>query len=669
MDRHWEAFAAREPYFAVLTDPRYLQQNLTPEHKRAFFDSGEALVTLVLRTIEPLAPLFTPRTVLEYGCGVGRLAIPLARRPGEVTAVDRSPAMLEAARREAQLQGVTINFQTPEQLAAGDKRFDLVFCYLVFQRMPPAEGLSLLRELIARIDSAGIGVFHFPYHISTPPAVKLLRQVRERVPAANAVANRLRGKPADDPLVACHIYDLETVFETLEAASIARTSAIIEHHVDPAQAIVLVRAPLKAEGVREQRTDVPVRATPVAAPQHADQAAPPIDVRDVIRSRSIEDFNRSAEEYFATLPDWEHHLAKPFGKADETPILLTGVATLLQGLQLTSGTSVLEFGAGSGWLSRFLTQMGCQVTLLDVSPTALHVAREHFARLPIIGRRPEPRFLLFDGRHIDLPDGSVERIVSFHAFHHAPNPDAVLLEFGRILRPGGIAGFAEPGPQHSRTALSQFEMRTYGVVENDIDLDEIWRTARTCGFTDLKLAISHQPPFQVSRADHDDLLAGGATSQRWLEATRDFLRDTRTFFLYKEGVPRLDSRTPGALSCRIQPTIVSAPVHENQAIVIDAVVQNTGTAVWLPWDDYGGVAIGAHVYDAAGALLDFDFHCERLTDPVRDIAVGETVERRVTLPGLQAGRYVLELDCVASGVTWFAQVSSPPVRLPLTVEP
>jgi len=28
-DPRWEAFAAREPYFAVLTDPKFLRANLT----------------------------------------------------------------------------------------------------------------------------------------------------------------------------------------------------------------------------------------------------------------------------------------------------------------------------------------------------------------------------------------------------------------------------------------------------------------------------------------------------------------------------------------------------------------------------------------------------------------------------------------------------------------
>ena len=96
-------------------------------------------------------------------------------------------------------------------------------------------------------------------------------------------------------------------------------------------------------------------------------------------------------------------------------------------------------------------------------------------------------------------------------------------------------------------------------------------------------------------------------------------------------------------------------------------ITNSGAAVWIPWDDYGGVALGAHLYDATGALVNFDVHCEPLTTPVREVGPGETVRLRVAYPALAVGRYVLELDCVASGVTWFAQAGSAPVRLPVDV--
>src|SRR5262245_48492313 len=128
-----------EPYFGVLTDPKFLRANLTDAARREFFASGETLVDFLWRTIQlRLAPDFGPTAILEYGCGPGRLAIPLARRAarraGTVTAVDRSPAMLGTAREEAAAHGVgNIAFCAPEELSA-QTRFDFVVCYLVLQR-------------------------------------------------------------------------------------------------------------------------------------------------------------------------------------------------------------------------------------------------------------------------------------------------------------------------------------------------------------------------------------------------------------------------------------------------------------------------------------------------------------------------------------------------------
>ena len=44
---------------------------------------------------------FGPRTVLDAGCGTGRVAIELARRGVHVVGVDVDPAMLDTARRKA----------------------------------------------------------------------------------------------------------------------------------------------------------------------------------------------------------------------------------------------------------------------------------------------------------------------------------------------------------------------------------------------------------------------------------------------------------------------------------------------------------------------------------------------------------------------------------------
>ena len=56
-----------------------------------------------------------------------------------------------------------------------------------------------------------------------------------------------------------------------------------------------------------------------------------------------------------------------------------------------------------------------------------------------------------------------------------------LSEMGRVLRPGGIAGFSEPGPNHSRDPQSQHEMRRYGVPERDLVIEDVWALGRRSG--------------------------------------------------------------------------------------------------------------------------------------------------------------------------------------------
>jgi 2-polyprenyl-3-methyl-5-hydroxy-6-metoxy-1,4-benzoquinol methylase len=666
-DPLWESFAAREPFFAVIPNEAHRRANLTPERVRAFFATGETRVEWIFKMIEPLVPDFAPLAILDYGCGIGRLTLPLAWRARTVVAVDRSPALLAHAREEAARQGVTnASFLTPDEFDAGGRRFDLVICYGVLQRLRPAGGLALVRRLTDRVSPGGVGVFHFPYVSTTPVGVRWSRGIRERLPAANRLANRLRGKADDEPFIPTHTYDFGEVSDTLREVSPEATHLFLEHQDNPPCATIVLRTAIVAAGAAGSIGAEAAAESPRPAP--AENELPFIDVRDVIARTSIEDLNRAAETYFSTITNWDHHLAKPFAKPDEVPPLLMDAANMVQGLRLAPGAHVLDFGAGSGWLSRWLTQLGCRVTLLDVSPTALAMARELYARQPIIGDRPAPAFLPFDGRRIDLPDASVDRIMCFHAFHHVPNPDEIIREFSRVLAPGGIAAFAEPGPRHSRTPLSQFEMRAYAVVENDIDVHALWDTARAAGFADIKLAVCQQLPFHVSLDEFEDLLTGGRANDQWTALTRAFLRNFRSFFLTKAGGASPDSRTTAGLACRLTVDPPADPVLANQPSTFHVTVTNSGSARWLPWGGLAGVAVGVHLYDAAGAIVNFDFCSQPPAHPVREIAPGETLKTPVTLPALPSGRYLVEFDCVSAGVTWFAQQGSRPVRLTLDVQ-
>ena len=394
-----------------------------------------------------------------------------------------------------------------------------------------------------------------------------------------------------------------------------------------------------------------------------------VDVRTLLAATTVEQACATAERYFAQLESWDHHLAKPFSGPEDAPALLVALGTVLQGLALSPGLAVLDFGAGTCWATRLLCQMGLRVVAADVSATALRIGEELLRRQPVIGDRPAPRFLPFDGHRLDLPDGSVDRVLCLDALHHVPNQREVLGELARVLADGGVAGFSEPGPDHSRTPQSQYEMRTFGVVENDVRIEEVWEHARAAGFTALRLAAFSVPGLLLSWPEYVALLSRGEPAARFAAASRQFMADRRTFFLYK-GTPR---ESAAAYRAGLRAALAVAPKQLRAApgapLTITVTATNTGSSTWRPHTaGDGGVSLGAHLYDARGAIVRHSYHWEPLTDgDGRPVAPGESVVREARVPAPAPGRYLLELDLVAANVIWFGINGSTTPRVELEV--
>jgi hypothetical protein len=77
-DLDWEQFAKIDAYYAVATKDQYHKSNLDDKVVAQFFESGEKQVDQVLQIIDAhLVPGFRPQRALDFGCGVGRLVVPL----------------------------------------------------------------------------------------------------------------------------------------------------------------------------------------------------------------------------------------------------------------------------------------------------------------------------------------------------------------------------------------------------------------------------------------------------------------------------------------------------------------------------------------------------------------------------------------------------------------
>ena len=138
-------------------------------------------------------------SVLELGCGTGRLTLPLAKRGREVTGLDASAAMLSAARLKATTTGAAIQWvqgdMTDFELG---RRFDLIVVSCnSLAHMTTSEALSGCFASVRRHLADG-GVFAFD--VVNPDAKLLARPSKERVKRADAASGlRLREIAHYDP--------------------------------------------------------------------------------------------------------------------------------------------------------------------------------------------------------------------------------------------------------------------------------------------------------------------------------------------------------------------------------------------------------------------------------------------------------------------------------------
>jgi SAM-dependent methyltransferase len=116
------------------------------------------------------------------------------------------------------------------------------------------------------------------------------------------------------------------------------------------------------------------------------------------------------------------------------PVAEALVASLAPG----SGDTVLDLAAGTGDVTEAVAERGAQVISTDVSPAMVEAAR----RRGISG--VEHRVM--DMQAIDLPDDSVDGVVSRFGYMLVPDPALALRETRRVLRPAGRLAFATWAP-------------------------------------------------------------------------------------------------------------------------------------------------------------------------------------------------------------------------------
>jgi len=235
-DKAWETLGQVDPYWAVISNDAYHGRRLTDQQLAAFLKSGADHVDDIWRTCRRLfGDDFAPRRVLDFGCGVGRVTLPLARRVDAVVAFDVAESMLSVA-RELLEQNAVANVQLLKgdaTLSAIQGPFDLVHSVIVLQHIPPASGLTLARRLVELAGDRGVVVLHVLYHnpFRRSPLVHF----------AHRLVAPFRDRYRRVPEIQMNPYSLNTLFKLIQDAGVRHIHAELTNHAEHLGALLFFR--------------------------------------------------------------------------------------------------------------------------------------------------------------------------------------------------------------------------------------------------------------------------------------------------------------------------------------------------------------------------------------------------------------------------------------------
>lgn len=169
-ERYWDARARENALYYV--DNRLDYRN--PD-SQAFWDGGDAGLDQILKMVEQ--PIGSTETVVDIGCGVGRMSRALAKRAGRVIAIDVSSEMLARGRGfNAHVENIDwVHGDGRSLKPIENASVDGCFSHVVFQHLPdPSLTLGYVREMGRVLRPGGWAVFQ----VSTNPAIHTPREGR-----------------------------------------------------------------------------------------------------------------------------------------------------------------------------------------------------------------------------------------------------------------------------------------------------------------------------------------------------------------------------------------------------------------------------------------------------------------------------------------------------------
>jgi 2-polyprenyl-3-methyl-5-hydroxy-6-metoxy-1,4-benzoquinol methylase len=164
----WEYLGTEKAHWSVLATDIFLPNRLH-ESIDSFWASGQAEADLANQVLSQFGGgQFEQKVCVEFGCGVGRLTVGLAKTYKVVHAYDISRTHLAYAEARAREVGVSnIEFhECSSDFRGAIAPCDFFYSVIVLQHNPPPIILMLIRSALKALKPGGMAMFQVPTYIA-----------------------------------------------------------------------------------------------------------------------------------------------------------------------------------------------------------------------------------------------------------------------------------------------------------------------------------------------------------------------------------------------------------------------------------------------------------------------------------------------------------------------
>lgn len=226
----WRNLARRDPYFAVLTQDEWRNREPDDPSLEQFFETGRVQIVQLLDTLACNGIDVALHSALEFGCGVGRLLVPLAERFQSVVGLDVSSVMLAESKSQLLRRGLT-NFeliQTNGEVPSLPTKFDFIVTYAVLQHLPHSQALQTIDAILRMLRPSGVVVIHFLSGRRVSLTVRIVDKIQAIAPPILWIRNYLAQAPIRQPPIETNVLNVNAVLSILRDRGFGRVLGLLE---------------------------------------------------------------------------------------------------------------------------------------------------------------------------------------------------------------------------------------------------------------------------------------------------------------------------------------------------------------------------------------------------------------------------------------------------------